>query len=149
MGVLITKLSPTESLETNMSAQLTICDLIENRENRDLWGVLVQEENMERIKSYAMDREATPEQRVQAWNILVKTGRLLKNSMENKVKADRDFPMNSSDSDDIIVRHDSDEEDGGEGSGETPATLAFWSNLPGIEAYLELAGQNEAEPIHR
>jgi hypothetical protein len=41
MDILIGKLSPEKSLETNMSAQLTICDLIENRENRDLWGVLV------------------------------------------------------------------------------------------------------------
>jgi len=41
MEVLISKLSPELSLETNMSAQITICDLVESRENRDLWGVLV------------------------------------------------------------------------------------------------------------
>lgn len=70
--------------------------------------------------------------------------------MEKKSKADRDFPMNSSDSDDIIVRHDSDEEEAAtEGSGETPATLSFWSNLPGLSAFFKQAEENQPEPIHR
>ena len=70
--------------------------------------------------------------------------------MEKKSKADRDFPMDSSDSDDIIVRHESDEEEAAtEGNGETPATLAFWSNLPGVSAFFSLYEENLAEPIHR
>jgi hypothetical protein len=41
MESLINKLSPELSLETNMSARITICELIEERENRELWSVLV------------------------------------------------------------------------------------------------------------
>jgi hypothetical protein len=39
------------------------------------------------------------------------------------------------------MRHDSDKEDdnAAEGTGETPATLAFWANLPGVSAFLRQA----------
>lgn len=67
---------------------------------------------------------------------------------DKKSKADKDFPMNSSDSDDIIVRHDSDEEENNaEGSGESPATLAFWSNLPYISKFFEEAEISDG--VHR
>ena len=61
--------------------------------------------------------------------------------MEKKVEAKMAF--SDSDSDDIIMRHDSDkeEDDKAEGAGETPATIAFWNNLSGVSAYLKLAGE--------
>ena len=41
-------------METNLSAQIIICELIEERENRELFGILTSEENMGSIKEYAM-----------------------------------------------------------------------------------------------
>lgn len=56
-----------------------------------------------------------------------------------------------SDSDDIIMRHDSDKEDdnAAEGIGETPATLAFWANLPGVSAFLRQAEGQKMEGVQR
>lgn len=59
MNVLVSKMSPELSMETNLSAQITICELIEERENRELFGIVTSEENMGKIKEYAMSSTAS------------------------------------------------------------------------------------------
>ena len=59
MNKLVEKMSAANSVDTNISAQITIIDLIDERDNRDLFNTLITEENLLKIKSYTLDKAAS------------------------------------------------------------------------------------------
>lgn len=59
MNKLIDKMSGENSFETNMSAQITIQDLIEDRDNRDLFAILTSEDNLRKLNRFALDKASS------------------------------------------------------------------------------------------
>lgn len=119
---------------------------MDDRESRELFMTL-DETNLKKVCGAALNHETSDlYKRSSAWAVLNKACKLVNQS--EKPKNDRDL-NDSGDSDDIIVKHDSDEEqkDGETASAETALSSAFWELLNPLTQFFENAARQQLQTL--
>lgn len=141
MFQLIDRLTSEYPYHTNLAASMIIMDLMDDRESRELFITLDEKNNLAKVCQAALNPDADQYQRTTAWSVLNKACKLVSQSEKPKSN-DRDL-NDSGDSDDIIVKHDSDDEnkDTDTGSAETPLSAAFWNLLEPMSDFLKVTAE--------